>query len=72
MQEWIASPWLQDFASNLLVSLVVFAVGFVIGKWRGRRQARGRNLEPARFRAGHTPPARQDGRDRGDPADRDR
>ena len=29
MQQWIASPWLQDFASNLLVSLVVVAVGFV-------------------------------------------
>ena len=49
MQEWITSPWLQDFASNLLVSLVVFAVGFVIGKWRGRRQARGRNLEQYDF-----------------------
>jgi hypothetical protein len=49
MHDWIASPWLQDLASDMVGSLVVFAIGFLIGKWRGRRQARGRNLEQYDF-----------------------
>jgi hypothetical protein len=49
MLEWISNPWMQDLAANLVVSGVVFAIGFLIGKWRGRRQARGRNLEQYGF-----------------------
>lgn len=49
MFEWVLSPWMQDVLVNLAVSLIVFAIGFLIGKWRGRRQMRGRNLEQYDF-----------------------
>lgn len=41
--------WVQDIAVNLTVSLVVFAGGFLAGKWRTRRQFAGRNLEQYEF-----------------------
>jgi hypothetical protein len=49
MPEFLSSAFLQDVAVNLAVSLIVFTGGFVFGKWRGRRQARGRNLEQYDF-----------------------
>lgn len=49
MSEIIAIPWLQELATNLAVSLVLFTGGFLIGKWRGRRQRSGRNLEQYDF-----------------------
>lgn len=49
MSEIIASPWFQDLAGNLAASLVLFGGGFLIGKWRGRRQRAGRNLEQYDF-----------------------
>jgi hypothetical protein len=39
----------QDIGVNLLVSLAVFAVGYLIGRWRVRRQLQGRNLEQYDF-----------------------
>jgi hypothetical protein len=39
----------QDIGVNLLVSVAVFAVGCLIGRWRLRRQLQGRNLEQADF-----------------------
>ena len=39
----------QEIGVNLLVSLVVFAVGYLIGRWRVRRQLQGRNLEQYDF-----------------------
>jgi hypothetical protein len=41
--------WAQDIAVNLTVSLIVFAGGFLIGRWRTRRQLAGRNLEQYEF-----------------------
>jgi predicted transcriptional regulator YheO len=38
-----------DLGINLLVSLVLFAVGYLVGRWRVRRQLRGRNLEQYDF-----------------------
>jgi predicted transcriptional regulator YheO len=38
-----------DIGINLLVSLVLFAVGYLVGRWRVRRQLRGRNLEQYDF-----------------------
>jgi predicted transcriptional regulator YheO len=49
MSDILASPWLQDLAVNLAASLVLFSGGFLIGKWRGRRQRLGRNLEQYDF-----------------------
>ncbi len=49
MSEIIASAWLQELAVNLAASLVLFGGGFLIGKWRGRRQRLGRNLEQYDF-----------------------
>ena len=40
---------MQDIAINLLVSLLVFAGGYLFGRWRVRRQLRGRNLEQYDF-----------------------
>lgn len=45
----VASSWVQDLTVNLAVSLVLFGGGFLIGKWRGRRQRLGRNLEQYDF-----------------------
>ena len=39
----------QDVFLNLLGSLVVFAIGYLAGNWRVRRQLRGRNLEQYDF-----------------------
>jgi len=41
--------WVQDVGTNLLVSLLVFAGGYLIGRWRIRRQLQGRNLEQYDF-----------------------
>jgi hypothetical protein len=49
MPEILSSSFLQDIAVNLAVSLLVFTGGFVLGKWRARRQALGRNLEQYNF-----------------------
>lgn len=49
MQEMISSGWLTDIAVNLLVSLIVFAIGFLIGKRRERALLAGRNLEQYDF-----------------------
>jgi predicted transcriptional regulator YheO len=49
MQQILASSWAQDIATNLLVSGLVFAAGFLIGKYRQRLQMRGRNLEQYDF-----------------------
>ena len=39
----------QDIGINVLASMVLFAVGYLIGRWRVRRQLRGRNLEQYDF-----------------------
>jgi Uncharacterized protein conserved in bacteria len=39
----------QEVVINLLVSLLVFAGGYLLGRWRVRRQLRGRNLEQYDF-----------------------
>jgi YheO-like PAS domain len=49
MPEILSSTFIQDIAVNLAVSLIVFAGGFVLGKWRARKQATGRNLEQYDF-----------------------
>jgi hypothetical protein len=47
--EILASSWLQEIVTNLLVSALVFGAGFLIGKYRQRAQMRGRNLEQYDF-----------------------
>lgn len=42
-------PLIRDVGINLLVSLIVFAFGYLFGRWRVRRQLRGRNLEQYDF-----------------------
>jgi hypothetical protein len=49
VQEILTSPWLRDIATNLAVSAIVFAAGFLIGKYRQRTLMRGRNLEQYDF-----------------------
>jgi len=49
MLETISTGWYADLATNLLVSLIVFAVGFLIGKRRERALLAGRNLEQYDF-----------------------
>lgn len=49
MTELLAGSWIQELAVNLAASLVLFGGGFLIGKWRGRRQRMGRNLEQYDF-----------------------
>ena len=49
MFEFLSGSWVRDLVVNLAVSLIVFAVGFLIGKHRERRMARGRNLEQYDF-----------------------
>lgn len=49
MQDILGSPWLRDIAINLVVSAIVFAIGFAIGKYRQRALMRGRNLEQYDF-----------------------
>ena len=43
------APLARDIGINLLVSSIVFAVGYLVGRWRVRRQLRGRNLEQYDF-----------------------
>jgi predicted transcriptional regulator YheO len=49
MQEILTSSWLREIAINLVVSALVFAAGFLIGKYRQRVLLRGRNLEQYDF-----------------------
>jgi hypothetical protein len=49
MLETVSTGWFADLATNLLVSLIVFAVGFLIGKRRERALLAGRNLEQYDF-----------------------
>jgi predicted transcriptional regulator YheO len=49
MPELNLGPWLQEVGTNLAVSLLVFVGGYLAGKWRGRRQGLGRNLEQYDF-----------------------
>jgi len=49
MTETTLTGLMQDVAINLLVSLLVFAGGYLFGRWRVRRQLRGRNLEQYDF-----------------------
>jgi hypothetical protein len=49
MSDLISSDWLSDIATNLTVSLIVFAIGYLFGKWRGRRARHFRNLEQYDF-----------------------
>jgi predicted transcriptional regulator YheO len=49
MSDLMSSSWLQELATSLAVSLVLFSGGFLLGKWRGRRSLRGRNLEQYDF-----------------------
>ena len=39
----------RDIGINLLVSLVLFVIGYAVGRWRVRRQLHGRNLEQYDF-----------------------
>jgi hypothetical protein len=45
--EW--TSWAQEITVSLVVSLLLFAGGFAIGKWRARRQLQGRNVEQYDF-----------------------
>jgi hypothetical protein len=45
MSNVFASSWVIDLLTNLAVSLILFAIGYALGKRRERRQLAGRNLE---------------------------
>ena len=49
METLLAQPWLVDVAVNLLVSGIVFAIGYAVGKYRQRLAMGGRNLEQYDF-----------------------
>ncbi|MFO1394334.1 MAG: PAS domain-containing protein [Steroidobacteraceae bacterium] len=49
MSDLVGQPWLADIAINLVVSGIVFVVGYVAGKYRQRLAQRGRNLEQYDF-----------------------
>jgi predicted transcriptional regulator YheO len=49
MSDLVPGLLLQEIATSLLVSLILFSGGFLLGKWRGRRALRGRNLEQYEF-----------------------
>ncbi len=49
MDALLAQPWLVDVAVNLLVSGIVFAIGYAVGKYRQRLAMGGRNLEQYDF-----------------------
>ena len=49
MTEAAVAALARDVGINLLVSLVLFAGGYFLGRWRTRRQLRGRNLEQYDF-----------------------
>ncbi len=43
--DWLTSPWVVDILSGLLVSGVLFVVGFFFGKYREKKRYKGNNLE---------------------------
>lgn len=43
------SPWLVNILSGLIVSLILFAVGYLLGKKKEREKFRGKNLEEYDF-----------------------
>lgn len=43
------SPWLVNILSGLIVSLILFGVGFLVGKKREREKFKGKNLEEYDF-----------------------
>ena len=45
MSNVFASSWVVDLLTNLAVSLILFAVGYALGKRRERQQLAGRNFE---------------------------
>ena len=49
MSDLFANSWIQELSVSLVASLLLFAGGFLIGKWRGRRQRLRRNLEQYDF-----------------------
>lgn len=49
MPDSAIASWVQDVGTNLLVSLLVFVGGYLIGRWRIRRQLNGRKLEQYDF-----------------------
>ena len=49
MPDATLASWVQDVGTNLVVSLLVFVGGYLIGRWRIRRQLQGRNLEQYDF-----------------------
>ena len=49
MQDFVMNSWVGEIATNLVVSLLLFAAGFLIGKYRQRALLKGRNLEQYGF-----------------------
>ena len=49
MLDGISAAWLLDVATDLTVSLVLLALGYLFGKHRERAQLAGRNLEQYDF-----------------------
>ena len=49
MKALLDQPWLVDILVNLVVSGIVFAIGYAVGKYRQRLAMRGRNLEQYDF-----------------------
>jgi len=49
MSAMLEQPWLVDVLVNLLVSGIVFAIGYAVGKYRQRLAMGGRNLEQYDF-----------------------
>ena len=44
-----SSPWFTEIVSSLVVSVFMLSAGFLIGRQRERRNARGKNLEDYDF-----------------------
>ena len=49
MAELTGQPWLVEILVNLVVSGIVFAIGYAVGKYRQRLAQSGRNLEQYDF-----------------------
>ena len=49
MLEIVSMDWLVELATNLLVSLILLAAGYLFGKRKERAQLTGRNLEQYDF-----------------------
>ena len=49
MSNFVSMPWVSDLLTSLVVSLVIFTIGFAFGKYRERRLRAGRNLEQYDF-----------------------